>query len=598
MFSRKIKVKTILLSLVGLGAAGLAIGAIVIALGVPNTSARPPHYASTTWLLHTVFKQSVAARADTAPPADLASEGRIKLGAQHYQNVCSKCHGGPELGQNPIALSMRPRPQHLPAVVDQFTDSELFVILQNGVRFSAMPAWPTTGNQDEIWSIVAFLRELPQMDGETYADMVMPVDDVPEMPYGVPGELSSTSVGIKAGPIEEYLYAAPATGWPDIALGGIPVARCATCHGADGSGSATDGRAPNLTIQNASYISDALRAYATGERASGIMQVVAAELSDSQITALGRYYDSLPDVTPTKAAQEDASLIEQGAQIAMFGKPEGAIAACSNCHQRTAVPGGLAVPNIAGQSSTYINSQLIAFNEGGRGAVGLYNPMMHEAGGLSGEEMRAVSAYFASLPPGYEAASDPVGDVGDPANGQKIAAQECSKCHEAAGVGVESGEFPNLTLHSAPYIQQQLYSFRAGMRNNERMQLVARELEEQEILDIAAYFGNGPALPSTGIPNPIAAEAGQSIAQNGLPDANVPSCLTCHSAEQTSEIPLIPHLQGQNANYLENRLDHFARPSSTPLPGLNPMHRFAAAMTEDQRAEVAAWFASQETVAK
>ena len=597
MLSRKVSIKAILLTLIALGVSGAALAAVVIALGLPSTSARPPHMSGTTWLLHTVFKRSVSARATTEPPADLASAGRVKLGAQHYENVCSKCHGGPDLGQNPIALSMRPRPQHLPAVVDQFTDAELFVILQNGVRFSAMPAWPTTANQDEIWSIVAFLRELPEMDGATYADMVKPVADTPLIPYGAPGDLADSSVGIKAPPLDEYLYAAPATEWADVALDGYPVARCAACHGADGSGSATEGRAPNLTLQNADYIAKALQAYATGERASGIMQVVASGLSDQQITALADYYDGLPDVKMS-VPQQDAALIDRGAEIALLGKPQDAIPGCLNCHQRASVTGGISVPNIAGQNAAYINSQLVAFKAGDRGAVNLYNPMHYEAAALDTEEMKAVSAYFANLDPVAQADLPAAGANANLANGERIANLVCSKCHKETGVGVETGEYPNLTVHTAAYIQQQLYSFRANHRNNARMLQVARDLDDQEMTDIAAYFGNAPAQPSPGVVNPVQAQNGQTIAQNGLPDAGVPACLTCHSEDQTRELPLFARLQGQNVNYLRNRLDYFARDSSLPLPGLNPMHRFAVALSEDQRADVAAWFASQEPLAK
>ena len=83
------------------------------------------------------------ARACAIPETvDLADPGLIRLGAGHYANTCASCHGGPGLGQSPLALTMRPSPQHLPAVVGQFTDAELFWIVREGVRFSPMPAWP------------------------------------------------------------------------------------------------------------------------------------------------------------------------------------------------------------------------------------------------------------------------------------------------------------------------------------------------------------------------------------------------------------------------------------------------------------------------
>ena len=127
---------------------------------------------------------------------------------------------------------------------------------------------------------------------------------------------------------------------------------------------------------------------------------------------------------------------------------------------------------------------------------------------------------------------------------------------------------------------------------------VARSLDEGEMQNIAAYFGTGPALPSLGTSDATLATAGQQIVENGLPDAGIPSCLTCHGAATTSELPLVSHLHGQNATYLKSRLDYMARPSSQPLPGLNPMHTIAAALSDDQRAEVAAWFASQPPLPK
>ena len=51
--------------------------------------------------------------------------------------------------------------QALPSVVGQFTDSELFEIVDHGVKYSAMPSWPTQARDDEVWSMVAFLRQLP-----------------------------------------------------------------------------------------------------------------------------------------------------------------------------------------------------------------------------------------------------------------------------------------------------------------------------------------------------------------------------------------------------------------------------------------------------
>ncbi len=151
MASRARTIMVVAGTLVVAGVAAAVVGGVLLVGGIVNVSAVPPHADIVERLLHFGFKRSVAAHAGShEPPADLMSEGRVLLGGQHYVNTCAKCHGGPDLGQNPMALSMRPRPQHLPQVVDQFSDEELFWIVRNGVRFSAMPSWPAQPREDEI----------------------------------------------------------------------------------------------------------------------------------------------------------------------------------------------------------------------------------------------------------------------------------------------------------------------------------------------------------------------------------------------------------------------------------------------------------------
>ena len=50
----------------------------------------------------------------------------------------------------------------------QMSDGELFYIIENGVRFSAMPAWGTGSARDteDSWKLVRFIRHLPKLSDE------------------------------------------------------------------------------------------------------------------------------------------------------------------------------------------------------------------------------------------------------------------------------------------------------------------------------------------------------------------------------------------------------------------------------------------------
>ena len=53
------------------------------------------------------------------------------------------------------------------------SDGELFWIIENGVRFTAMPAWGTGSTEGETasWHLVHFLRRLPQLTPEEIQEM-------------------------------------------------------------------------------------------------------------------------------------------------------------------------------------------------------------------------------------------------------------------------------------------------------------------------------------------------------------------------------------------------------------------------------------------
>ena len=582
--------------------AGLVAGAIGLAAvvsGLLNVSAVPPHSAVSTFVLHHAFKRSVARHsADTTPPDDLDSPSRIALGARHYANECAKCHGGPGLGQDPIALSMRPRPQHLPEVVDQFDDAELHWIVMNGVRFSAMPSWPAQGRDDEAWSMVAFLRKLPDLSAEEYLGMVLPEAerDVPETPYGSDVVARAVQPPPMSGPTEEYGYTAPTTEFADFAMDGRPLVQCESCHGADGTGTPTHGAAPNLSIQSAEYLRESLNSFADGARHSGFMQSVASNLSHRQIDALSGHFAERP-VPSGVPVDADLAELDLGRSIARDGLPDRNLPGCLTCHEGVEKAGAIEVPRLYGQSALYIESQLMAFDAGGRGATGIYNPMGAESHRLDATEMAAVAAYFASQPPLRDqssAISEPV----DPAAAETIAGNVCVECHMPDGRGAPDGEFPNLTLQTAPYIATQLRAFRMNDRHAAQMNVTADKLSDTQIAALAAYFGEMPAEAATAKLDPDAVERGGVIAREGLADRDVQACLACHGEGSTELIPLIARLNGQHQSYLERRLRYFAGPDGDEAGYSNPMPKIARALNEREHADVSAWFAAQEPLAK
>jgi hypothetical protein len=57
------------------------------------------------------------------------------------------------------------------AETQELTDGELFYIVENGIRFTGMPAWGGPGTAEGSWHLVHFIRHLPKLTDEERAQM-------------------------------------------------------------------------------------------------------------------------------------------------------------------------------------------------------------------------------------------------------------------------------------------------------------------------------------------------------------------------------------------------------------------------------------------
>jgi mono/diheme cytochrome c family protein len=92
-----------------------------------------------------------------------SSTDTISSGKDAFTHYCVACHGMD--GQNtgvPFADRVSPPvPSLASAEVQQYTDGQLKWVIDYGIWPSGMPGSKGTLSDDEIWSIVRFIRHLP-----------------------------------------------------------------------------------------------------------------------------------------------------------------------------------------------------------------------------------------------------------------------------------------------------------------------------------------------------------------------------------------------------------------------------------------------------
>jgi mono/diheme cytochrome c family protein len=91
----------------------------------------------------------------------------------HFADHCAICHANDGSGDTLIGRNLYPKPPDLRHDETQkLADGELFWIIENGVRFTGMPAFGGAhGSEQDSWKLVRFIRRLPQLTDEERVEM-------------------------------------------------------------------------------------------------------------------------------------------------------------------------------------------------------------------------------------------------------------------------------------------------------------------------------------------------------------------------------------------------------------------------------------------
>jgi mono/diheme cytochrome c family protein len=159
-------------SILGSIVIGLVVLAVAAAIfvysGVYDIGADKPHSKIVFSALEELRDRSVAKHAaDVKVPADLGDPKRIAMGAGLYNEMCTGCHLGPGIERSELSQGLYPSAPEL-AQGDDLSPAEQFWVIKHGVKLSAMPAWGKTHDDQLIWDMVAFVRQLPKLNAQQY----------------------------------------------------------------------------------------------------------------------------------------------------------------------------------------------------------------------------------------------------------------------------------------------------------------------------------------------------------------------------------------------------------------------------------------------
>ena len=156
----------------------LTVG-LFIWFGVYNIAATEKHCPLTTELLEVVRDRSVQLRSEDIAIPEAISPERLAKGAEDYAAMCAQCHLAPGYSPTEIHRGLYPQPPvfHNPKH-QAHNKAENFWVIKNGIKLTGMPSWGSVHSDDEIWGLVAFIEQLPDMTADQYQEFTKSSENV------------------------------------------------------------------------------------------------------------------------------------------------------------------------------------------------------------------------------------------------------------------------------------------------------------------------------------------------------------------------------------------------------------------------------------
>lgn len=160
--------RSVVATLVCSAAVALVGGAIFIYSGIYDVAALAQHGRLTNWLLHSVALNSIQQRARDVKVPHLDDPMKIARGSGLYRQDCVQCHGAPGTAPAAFAMGFMPGVPPIVQVAREWPANEIYWVVGNGLKMTAMPPWRYRMTDDELWDVVAFVETLPKLSPADY----------------------------------------------------------------------------------------------------------------------------------------------------------------------------------------------------------------------------------------------------------------------------------------------------------------------------------------------------------------------------------------------------------------------------------------------
>jgi len=166
----KSSTKTSLVASVSIAALAVAGGALFIGSGVYDIGADDHHTKLVLAVIERLRDHSIEARTRRLEVHTISDPARLATGAQHYAALCVSCHLAPGVTKSDIRPGLLSSPTQ-PRAGGHTVGAAGVLDHQTRNQDERHARLGKTLDDAAIWDLVAFVRKLPEMTPETYAEL-------------------------------------------------------------------------------------------------------------------------------------------------------------------------------------------------------------------------------------------------------------------------------------------------------------------------------------------------------------------------------------------------------------------------------------------
>jgi thiosulfate dehydrogenase len=141
-------------------------GYMVLLLGLIPANADASPGRLETWAAGTSLGATLQREAPKGANPVPLTDDNLLAGVDLYGRHCALCHGTAkgEASVSPVAKGLYPRPPQLATDgVEDDPDGLSYWKIEHGIRWTGMPSWKGTLSDQQIWTLVLFLKHMDKL---------------------------------------------------------------------------------------------------------------------------------------------------------------------------------------------------------------------------------------------------------------------------------------------------------------------------------------------------------------------------------------------------------------------------------------------------